>query len=328
MADPSLPAPCSQWRTSHPWSPPSHPASASMQRLGLRMLLLAGLMALCQGALAQQSDAMRHGVSVMQSHYLLADLTYGTASGQELKMDVFVSGKGAPHPALVYFHGGGWVSGSKSPSMLYTLPYLSMGWTVVNVEYRMAGTALAPAAVEDVRCAVRYVLSRQKDFNIDPRRIVLSGHSAGGHLALIAGMLPVSAGLDRQCAGQEEIKVAAIVNWYGITDVADELDGPNRKEYAVRWLGAQPDRKAIAGRVSPLTWLRPGLPPVITIHGDHDNLVPYAHAVRLKEGLDRVGVANELVTVKDGGHGGFSQAEETHAYEAIEAFLRKTGVMP
>ena len=298
-----------------------------MQRLNFGTLFLASLMSLCQSVLAQQSDAMRHGVSVMQSHYLLADLTYGTASGQDLKMDVFVAGKGAPHPALIYFHGGGWVSGGKTPSMLYTLPYLSMGWTVVNVDYRMAGTALAPAAVEDVRCAVRYVLSRHKDFNIDPQRIVLSGHSAGGHLALIAGLLPVSAGLDRQCAGHDEIKVAAIVNWYGITDVADELEGPNMKNYAVRWLGAQPDREGIAKRISPLTYVRSGLPPVITIHGDRDKLVPYAHAVRLKEGLDHVGVANELVTVKDGGHGGFTQAEETHAYEAIEAFLRKADVL-
>ena len=299
-----------------------------MQRLAFfAFLLLVGLMSPCRSAIAQQSDAMRHGVSVMQSHYVLADVTYGTASGQALKMDVFVSGKGGPAPTLVYFHGGGWGSGGKMPSMLYTLPYLSMGWTVVNVEYRMAGTALAPAAVEDTRCAVRYALSRQKDFNIDPSRIVLSGHSAGGHLALITAMLPVSAGLDRQCAGADEIKVAAVVNWYGITDVVDELDGPNRKEYAVRWLGSQPDREDIARRVSPLTYVRPGLPPVITIHGDQDNLVPYAHAVRLKEGLDRVGVTNQLVMVEGGGHGGFSTDEETRAYEAIEIFLRKAGVL-
>ena len=299
-----------------------------MQRLGLaNLLLLAGMLSLCQGAAAQQSNAMRHGVSVMQSHYLLADLTYGTASGQDLKMDVFVAGKGGPRPTLVYFHGGGWVSGSKATSMLYTLPYLSMGWTVVNVEYRMAGTALAPAAVEDARCAVRYALSRQKDFNIDPQRVVLSGHSAGGHLALIAAMLPVSAGLDRQCAGRDEIKVAAVVNWYGITDVVDELDGPNMKEYAVRWLGAQPDRADIARRVSPLTHVRAGLPPVISVHGDRDDLVPYAHAVRLKQALDRAGVANALVTVEGGRHGGFSTNEETRAYEAIETFLRKAGVL-
>jgi len=305
-----------------------HPPGIQMQDLMLRAVLLcAFLMAPFQGARAQDSDAMRHGISVMQSHYVLPDLTYGTAGGVDLKMDVFVSTKDRPSPTLIYVHGGGWVSGSKMSSMLYLMPYLSMGWTVVNVEYRMAGTALAPAAVEDVRCAVRYALSRRKDFNIDPRRVVLSGHSAGGHLALIAAMLPVAAGLDRQCAGHDEIGVAAVVNWYGITDVADGLDGPNRKDYAVRWLGAQADREDIARRVSPLTHVRPGLPPVITIHGDRDQLVPYAQAVRLKQALDRAGVANHLVTIEGGRHGGFTREEENHAYAAIEAFLREAGVL-
>lgn len=302
--------------------------SETCMRRHFHMVVLSACLPLfCVTASAQESTAMRQGVAIMQSHYVLPDVVYATASGLDLKMDVFVSGKVESAPTLVYFHGGGWVSGSKMSSMLYLMPYLAMGWTVVNVEYRMAGTAPAPAAVEDARCALRYALSRQKDFHIDPQRVVLSGHSAGGHLALITAMLPASAGLDRQCAGQDEIRVAAVVNWYGIADVTDELDGPNRKEYAVRWLGANPDRDAIARRVSPLTYVRPGLPPVISIHGDRDKLVPYAHAQRLKRELDRAGVANELVTVDGGGHGGFTTEEENRAYASIEAFLRKTGVM-
>lgn len=298
-----------------------------MPRTALHALvMLAGLLAPFQHARAQPSDAMRHGISVMQSHYVLHDLVYGTASGVDLKMDVFVAATNGPAPTLVYFHGGGWVSGNRMTSMLYLMPYLSMGWTVVNVEYRMAGDALAPAAVEDARCALRYALSRHKDFSIDPRRVVLSGHSAGGHLALATAMLPVSAGLDRQCAGQGEITVAAVVNWYGITDVVDGLDGPDRKDYAVRWLGAQDDREKIARRVSPLTHVRPGLPPVITIHGDEDPLVPYAHAVRLKKALDRAGVDNTLFTIENGRHGGFTREEEIAAYAAIEAFLAEAGV--
>lgn len=103
-------------------------------------------------------------------------------------------------------------------------------------------------------------------------------------------MLPVSAGLDRECVGRDEIHIAAIVNWFGITDVVDELNGPNMKDYAVAWLGSLPDREAIARRVSPLTYVRAGLPPIITIHGNADSTVPYQHAVRLKDALDRVGV--------------------------------------
>jgi acetyl esterase/lipase len=276
---------------------------------------------------AQQSDAMRLGVTIARSHQPHLNLTYITASGYEAKLDVYASQSTEAAPTLVYFHGGGWVGGSKELSLLRTMPYLAMGWTVVNVEYRTGRVAPAPAAVEDARCALRYVLRRAKDFNVDTSRIVLSGHSAGAHLALITAMLPVSAGLDRQCSGRTELHVAAVVNWYGITDVVDELDGPNLKEYAVEWLGSQPDREAIARRVSPITYVRAGLPPVITVHGDADNTVPYQHAVRLKEALDRAGVTNELITIPAGKHGGFSELDERRAYTAIEAFLRRARVL-
>src|SRR5438477_8117682 len=115
----------------------------------------------------------------------------------------------------------------RSPLFPYTTlfrsPYLEMGWAVVNVEYRLARASLAPAAVEDCRCALRWVIKNAKDYNFDINRIVVTGHSAGGHLALTTGMLPASAGLDRECHGPEELKVAAIINWYGITDVNDLL---------------------------------------------------------------------------------------------------------
>lgn len=276
---------------------------------------------------AQGFDAMRQGVAILLSHSNFPNLTYVTASGYQAKLDVYASQSPTPAPTLVYYHGGGWVGGNKEGALLETMPYLAMGWTVVNVEYRLAGTALAPAAVEDSRCALRYVLGRAKDFNIDTARVVLSGHSAGGHLSLITGMLPVSAGLDRECAGRDDIHIAAIVNWFGITDVVDELDGPNMKDYAVAWLGSLPDREAIARRVSPLTYVRAGLPPIITIHGDADSTVPYQHAVRLKAALDRVGVLNELVTIPRGEHGGFTAEETQRAYAAIEAFLTRAGVL-
>jgi acetyl esterase/lipase len=149
------------------------------------------------------------------------------------------------------------------------------------------------------------------------------GHSAGGHLALTTGMTPASAELDRQCPGPEDLKVAAIVNWYGITDVADIIDGPNTKTYAVKWLSSLPNRREVAKRVSPLTYLRAGLPPTITIHGDADPTVPYAHATQLHDGLNKAKVSNELVTVKGGKHGTFGVKPTQDAYSAILDFLSK-----
>ncbi len=167
------------------------------------------------------------------------------------------------------------------------LPYLERGWAVVNVQYRLANISPAPAAVEDCLCALRWVIRNADQYGFNANKLVVSGTSAGGHLALTTGILPASAGLDRQCPGEEELKVAAIVNWYGITDVGDLLEGENIQSYAVQWMGSATDRMEIAERVSPLNYVRSDLPPIITIHGDTDTVVPYNHAVQLHQALER-----------------------------------------
>ena len=151
----------------------------------------------------------------------------------------------------------------------------SMRRAIVNVQYRLARIERAPAAVEDCLCALRWVIQHADEYNFDRSRIVTTGNSAGGHLALTTGMVPASAGLDRECPGPEPLSVAAVVNWYGITDIGDLLDGPNMKTYAVTWMGSLEDRFEIAKRVSPMTYVRAGLPPILSIHGDADPAVPY-----------------------------------------------------
>ena len=233
---------------------------------------------------------------------------------------------------------------SKNHVFLHFLPYLQMGFAVVNVDYRLAEAAVAPAAVEDTRCALRWVHEHADEHGLDPSRIVVSGHSAAGHLSLMTGMLPATAGLDRHCPGRNpstrstdggptdvygpEMTVAAIVNWFGITDVANLIEGPDRKGYAVEWIGQQPKSREIAVRVSPLTYVRPDLPPILTIHGDADTVVPYAHAVRLHAALDDAGhEGHELLTIEGGGHGGFSFEDGKLALRTILKFLREQDIM-
>jgi len=264
------------------------------------------------------------------SYRVTPNITYLTASNTALKLDVYEPlDAGRPTPTLLYTHGGGWGGGSKEGSSLTFLPYLQMRWSVVNVEYRFASVALSPAAVEDTLCALRWVYKNAKQYNFDTSRIVTSGESSGGHLALMNGMVPASAGLDRQCPGPEELKVAAIVNWYGPSDVVNLLSGTNMRTWAVGWLGSQANREEMARRVSPITYVRPGLPPVLTIHGDADPVVPYEQSKRLHEALTKAGVQNQLLTIPGGRHDapkGFAPSELRTAFATIVQFLGSHGL--
>ncbi|MBI5470994.1 MAG: alpha/beta hydrolase [Ignavibacteriae bacterium] len=307
-----------------------------MTRILLALFIL--LLSIAHSVQAQSVGTEKWVDYVSGEYEIISNITYATANNTALKLDVYVPrNRPAPLPTLILFHGGGWVAGMKEQNVFQLLPYLSMGWAVVNVEYRLANNSLAPAAVEDCRCALRWVASRAKQFNFDATKIVLTGGSAGGHLALITGMLPENSPFDRQCPTNDSIRwtsgteprvsVAAIVNWFGITDVADLLDGPNAKHYAIEWLGSKSNRKELAEAVSPLTYVRSGLPPVFTIHGDEDNLVPYSHAERLHKALDKAGVPNKLMTVRGGKHGGFNRETLISTFVAIREFLRANNIL-
>jgi acetyl esterase/lipase len=301
----------------------------------LRFFLIPLLCGLCfvpafsQDKTTSLSAIARWASTIAEQYWIQPDITYGVTNNYTLKLDVWQRKDAkAAAPTLIYYHGGGWVFGDRTGATLLFLPYLEMGWNVINVEYRMASVSLAPAAVEDCRCALRWAIRNAKQYNIDVNRIILTGHSAGGHLSLITGMLPEGTGLDNNCDGTEKLRVAAIINWYGISDVADLVEGPNQKNYAVMWMGSQPDLLTIAKRVSPLTYVRTGLPPILSIHGDADPVVPYENSVRLHKALSEAGVPNELVTIKGGGHGQFKDAELEDAYRKIRAFLQSHGLLP
>ncbi len=292
----------------------------------MRNLLLAILATL--PALAQTSST-EWAVHAANQYRVVPNVTYLTASNVELKLDIYQrTGVATPQPTVIHMHGGFWVAGTKEASTMALMPWFEMGWNVVNVEYRLGRQALAPAAVEDCFCALRFLNTEAKTYNIDTSRLVVTGESAGGHLALSLGIIPESVGLDLQCAGAPLPRPAAVINWYGVADVGDVIEGPHRANNAARWMGGMPNKMEIAKRVSPLTYIRAGLPPVLTIHGDADTTVPYQHAVRLHAALNEAGTPNQLLTIPGGKHGGFTPEERTKIYATVREFLAKNGLGP
>jgi len=291
----------------------------------LSCVLLAAALPLA--GLSQLSPAVSWAAGRRSAYHVIPNLTYVTANNYEAKLDVYSrADTDVAQPTLIFIHGGGWTGGTKEGSIPALLPWMAMGWNIVNGEYRLARGSPASAAVEDCLCALRWVAANAEKYHFDVKQLVVTGESAGGHLSLTTGMIPEDAGLDRECPGVPLPKVAAIVDWYGITDVNDLLQGPNKKNYAIQWLGSTLDREQIAKRVSPLTYVRPGLPPILMIQGDADPTVPYSHSVRLHEALDRVGDPNQLFTISGGKHGHFTPEQQIQAFTTIQQFLAKNHV--
>jgi acetyl esterase/lipase len=309
-------------------------------RLFRGLLMVGILVAAATASWAQMSEAERSAVLIGHDYEVSPNITYLEANNYAAKLDVYKPREAkSPTPVVMLIHGGGWVEGSKEEESLGILPYLQMGFAVVNVEYRLGKVSLAPAAVEDCLCALHWIGQNAKKYNFDLTKVIVTGGSAGGHLALTSGMIPWSAGFENECGHDEDGKwsgpwtsprppVAVIINWYGITDVAEMLQGPNIRSYAVSWFGSLANREELAKRVSPLTYVRAGLPPVLTIHGDADPLVPYSQGVRLHEALTKAGVKNQLLTIPGGGHGDFTAEQQIKAYETIHAFLASVGINP
>ncbi len=236
-------------------------------------------------------------------------------------MDIYRPAGPGLHPAMIIIHGGGWTGGQKSGMVgPWVLRYLAKGFVVANVEYRLAAVAPAPAAVEDALKAANFFIDNAKKYGADPKRVAVTGGSAGGHLALMVGMTPKSAKLGKP------VKVRAVVNFYGITDVDDQLHGPNMRKYAVTWVPEGPDRTALARRVSPMTYVRKDVPPVLTLHGDADATVPYQHGVNITKALTEAGAKAEMISVPKGIHG-FPKETQDQLYPKIFEFLKTHGVM-
>ena len=299
-----------------------------------RAYLLAIILLFATLAFTQSADDF---TATLAARYTISpNVTYATANNVPLKADLYLPRNiTEPAPVVLVIHGGGWVEGTKEGRNVWFTPYLQMGWAVVNIDYRLGRVSRAPAAVEDCRCALHWLFANATKYKFDPHRVVVTGDSSGGHLALTTGMLQPSAGFDRTCrvdsdpfwteeAGTaKDPHVGAIVNWFGITDVLDMLHGPNARGYAIEWIGYQPNADELARSVSPVNLVRKGLPPILSIHGTADKLVPYDHAVRLHKSLDAAGVTNQLFTVQGAGHGDFTSAQSIEIWNAIRAFLAK-----
>jgi acetyl esterase/lipase len=259
------------------------------------------------------------------------NVIYGPLSTQRL--DVIYPTNAGPTgsrtlPGVIMFHGGGWIEDHKANIQSFVNAFLAHGFVVCTVEYRLADKsatgAIAPAAVEDALLAAKWFWDHLDYYHVDKTQYVTTGGSAGGHLALMVGMATSAA--QAGPVNPTDFKIAAIVNGYGPTDVTDLLK--RGTSWAVQWLPANtPDRDGIATRMSPMTYVRADIPPLITVQGSDDTTVPVVQNQNLVAALQAVGAEASLHLVAGAKHGFATPAGAwADAQSAMFGFLVQHGI--
>ncbi len=260
--------------------------------------------------------------------------TYKTIGSLLIRADVYRPPDDTIRPAILYIHGGALIMGSRSwLNPVQAKKYLDAGYAIISIDYRLAPQAKLPQILEDLDDAYRWVRTDgPKLFRIDPNRIAVVGHSAGGYLALMAGV-------------RLKPRPAAVVSFYGYGDIAGEwYSRPdpfyNRqpavtKEEAYESVGTRviaedetakrerfylytrqqglwprevvghdPDReRRLFDPLCPLRNVTTGYPPTLLLHGDNDTDVPFEQSVLMAKELERQGVHHEFIAMPGRGHG-------------------------
>lgn len=235
------------------------------------------------------------------------DVTYCTADGVALKMDLFfpVNAK-TPTPAAVYVHGGGWTGGDKGggAGMVDMQELVRRGYLGVSINYRLAPDYQFPAQIEDVKCAIRHLRANAQTYNLNPDKIVAWGGSAGGHLVALLGTSDATAGLEGD-GGYPGVssRVAAVVDLFGPADLSRMLGAAAGLETARKVFDARGANDPVLVQASPVTYISRDDPPFLILHGEKDAVVPLKQSEILVEKLKETGIPASLVVVKNAGHG-------------------------
>jgi acetyl esterase/lipase len=239
---------------------------------------------------------------IRDGYRIIQDVVYGTGGDTVLKLDVYIPDQtvACPTPAVVFIHGGGWRQGDKYPSRVNMLA--QAGFVCVGINYRLSDVAPFPAAVEDAKCAVRWLRAHAEEYNVNPERIGVWGGSAGGHLSLMVGLADGSLGLEGSGGwGAYSSRVQAACSYYGPTELVRLAQRDNA---ARAFLGGTPEDLPEAYRLaSPVNLVTADDPPVLMVHGDGDPTVPLEQSELLLAAYQAKGLDATLVVVENAGHG-------------------------
>jgi acetyl esterase/lipase len=242
----------------------------------------------------------RVGIEGLAAVVAAADIVFGRAGDKQLTLDLLrpaAIGE-EPLPVVVFIHGGGWGGGDKESYHDLAARAASHGYLCAAINYRLSGRAPFPGAVEDCKCAVRWLRAHAQEHSADAGRFGVWGHSAGGHLAAMVALTPGQ--FEGEGGWSDASSAVQCALCYSTPfDLTDKTPGLVR--IINQFIGPAPDADEARRRASPMSYVAGGTTPFLLFHGVEDEL-PITQSDRFAEALGRAGVPVELVRVPGAGH--------------------------
>ncbi|MEM8935609.1 MAG: alpha/beta hydrolase [Pseudomonadota bacterium] len=262
------------------------------------------------------------------------DVAYASDSDDQ-KLDVFMPEGDGPFPAVVLIHGGAFKMGSKEMDYNHAKLLVENGYVAISINYRLSGEAVFPAAVHDCKAAIRFIRANADKYKIDPDKMGAWGASAGGNLT---AMMATSAGdefADGSVGEHTDVptKIQAGINWFGPinfqTQTEEGLALGLGEDYNVdlesEYIGVDandPANAELVAKANPTTYLDPSDPPIWTVVGDSDPLIPYTQSYNFYLAAKEV-LGEDKATyllLEGAGHGGGPFAGEELLLQSVAYF--------
>jgi acetyl esterase/lipase len=242
------------------------------------------------------------------------DIEYANAGGEKQLLDIYEPNGSGSFPAVIVVHGGAWIGGDKQgDEKVFTKPLTDANFVCVSVNYRLAPKHKWPACYEDVQTAIKWVKANSSQYKIDATRIAVMGYSAGGQIAALAAM-----------TSENDKDVQAIVLVASPTDlVYDSMRRGDVTVYLNTVLGCKKlDAQSLQllWDISPVNYVRAGLPPFLLIHGTTDSTVPYQISINFKSRLDLANVPYDIISIEGGTHNikGWGALDKDYVKKTVE----------
>jgi acetyl esterase/lipase len=293
----------------------------SRSRTAVYMFVTIWLVSICSDAPGQNAGTK---LKVPEGVSFEPNIEYSKADDVSLQLNLARPRKGAgPFPAVICIHGGGFRGGARQSYDGLAIRLANEGYVAATVSYRLAPKHPFPAAIHDVKAAVRWLRANAKKYNIDPERIGVMGGSAGGHLAQFLAVTSDVKQFEGNGGNPEQSsRVACVVNYYGPSDFTKSYGkSVDAAEVLPLWLGGDLEKEKLKHIIaSPLNWVTPNAAPTLCIHGTEDPYVAHEQAVWMVDRLQACGVEARLLTLKGAGHGFKGKDAETAEKSMLDFF--------